>query len=421
MNCKSNVLFHKLSAKKLEESREIEFNIRKDLPDCKKMNAGKYHSITGTATFDATDRPDNQLECMREGCVNTGTLTMGAANDEAVYFFPYNAIEFAAGALTFYVKGSASTVTVTLSDADNFTNANVYTVTPGAAGPDGFRLAFVNLSDAPASVEGSGWAPSANGVYVKVSANGVAGYSSFAFFDSMEDFDLHDVVKVSCITTMGGSFDVNIIEEACTKVQYNTQVTSLTFPMTGRQVTANYHKLNPMLNKGTNDEGFEIVTVEKVVDADGKVQLTDIDPNVCGFVGVQLNDACDVASATLSRTSVPVKVDLDASHFQVLPAPTGSYVYVNTRYANKTILVSYPRKAEVEEYIANVNNLNSVHTSMIVPYILGENDKYLYIFDNVYVTSFPMTITSDTAEFAFTITIGRGDDGTFYRVLRVKG
>lgn len=422
-NCKSDVLFHKLSAKKLEESREIEFRIRKDLPDCKKLSAGKVHAFVGTANgvYDGSDRPENQLECMRKGCINSGTLTMNAANDAVDYFFPYNATEFSAGVLTFYVKGNPTNVTVSLSDDAAFTNTNTYTVAPAAAGADGFRVVFIDLSQPPTSTEGTGWVPSSNGVYVRVSSDAVVGYSSFAFFDSIEDFELLDVVKVACLTTMGGSFDLNIIEEACTEVQYNSQITSLNFPLTGRQVTPNYHKLNPMLKKGTADEGFEIVTVEKTVDTNGRIQLTDMDMAVCGYTAVQLNDACDVASATLTQINAPIAITLDASHFQILPAPTGAYVYLNQRHANKSVLVSYPRRAEVEEYEANVNNLNSVHTSMVVPYILGENDKYLYIFDNVYVTSFPMAITSDTAEFAFTITIGRGEGGTFYRVLHVRG
>lgn len=251
--CGNDVLMKKVSVEKLSKTDEIEFRIRRDLPDCKKINT--KNTVSGTGAYNNYAKPINRFECRREGCVNTGTLSV-AAGTAVTYRAPFDAIEWSSGVVTFYAQtSSAATVTVTIGDDAALTNADVYTVniTADMITDDGYAPVFIDLSQPPSSTAGNGWTPSANGAYISLESSAAVGYSSIAVFDSIEDFELMDVVKVSCLSSVGGTYDVELVESVCQDAQLNDEVTSLTFPLTGRQVTSNYWLLNPMLGKGATD------------------------------------------------------------------------------------------------------------------------------------------------------------------------
>lgn len=428
--CNNGELLNKISMNKLTETTEVEFRIRKDLPDCRKINTRNFIAISGTYSYNQYRRPTNRFECMRKGCINTGLLMLNAANETVDYRAMYDATDFAAGIITLYVYPGAgitfpATLTMKISDDSTFTNADVYTVSIAAADvtDDGFAPVIIDLSQTPASTAGDGWTATAAGAYLRFSADKVVGLSSIAIFDSIEDFEIADVVKVACLTTIGGTYDVEMIEAACQESQYNDQVTSLSFPVTGTKVTPNYWKLNPMMAKGSNVTGFETTTVKKTIGADGVVTLADVNQDVCGFIAVQLADACDVTDAFLTQLSMPITLTaLDEGHYQVIKKNDGTTeIHFNTVHAGLEVLISYPRTVQIEELVANPDNLNGVHVSMIVPRYQSDGVKYIDIYENVFVTSFPATITTDTAEFAFTITIARDSDGNFFRTQRIIG
>ena len=119
--CNNDLLLKKIGIKTLGENTEIDFRIRKDLADCRKINAKDYVKLSEGAnvTFNRYRKPENRFECMRKGCVNTGLLMTSAANTAVTYLARFDATEFAAGVITFYVypNGTAPvTVTVSISD-----------------------------------------------------------------------------------------------------------------------------------------------------------------------------------------------------------------------------------------------------------------------------------------------------------------
>ena len=427
--CNNGELLNKISMNKLTETTEVEFRVRRDLPDCRRINAKNYTAISGSFTYNRYKRPINRFECMRRGCINTGLLMLAEAAETVTYRAMYDATEYAAGVITLYVYPDAgvtfpATLTVELSDASNFTNSDVYEVAiaSGDVTSDGFVPIAIDLSQTPTSDTGTGWTASANGVYIRFSADKVIGISSIAIFDSIEDFETNDVVKISCLSSVGGTYDVDMVAAVCQEAQYNDQVTSLSFPVTGTKITPNYWKLNPMMDRGTNTTGFDTITVKKTIGADGIITIPDVDQDVCGFIGVQIADDCDVTESSMNLLSIPLSVTVDEGHFQVIKKNDGTTdLHFSTNLAGTDVLISYPKKVDIEEFVANPDNMHETHVSMIVPRYQSDNVKYVDIYENVFVTSFPATITTDTAEFAFTITVARDADGNFFRTQRIIG
>lgn len=433
--CDNNKLLNKIGLQTLNEQTEIDFRIRTDLPDCRKINTKDFVDISDAYTYNRYRKPENRFECMRSGCVNTGLLMLSVANETVDYRALYNATEFATGLVTFYVYPGVGatypiTVTMTVSDDSAFTNADVFEVaiTADMVTGDGFVPVTVDLND-PTSDVGTGWTASAGGAYIRFTADQIIGLSSIAIFDSIEDFETNDVVTIGCITTQGGTFDVELVEAACQDAKYNDQITSLTYPITGTKATPNYWKLNPLMGKGSSVNGFDMTTVERAIEAYavgtdnyGKVTLADVNQDVCGYIAVQIADSCDVTDASLTMLSIPTIADVDEGHFQVIKNDDGTTdVIFNAALVGMNVLVRYPKAVQIEETVANVDNLNGTHVSMTVPVLQSDGVKLIYVFENVFVTSFPATISSDTAEFAFTITIARDADGNFFRIQRIVG
>ena len=420
--CSNTELLKKIGVKKLDKNVEVTFDIHRDLPDCRKINTKDYINEVAGATVNKYKKPENQFECMREGCITSGTVVIPSTQN-LQYKAQFDATEFENGVVTFYVyPGSTTlpaTVTFTISDESAFTNADVYSVnvTEAMVGEDGFAAIMIVLQDTPTSTSGDGWEASAAGAYIKLSANKELGFSTIDIYESIYDFEIDDVVKVGCLTSMGGSFDIETIEATCLSSGYNTDLGSLTFPVTGNTVTSNYHLLNPLNGKGPSTTGYEIVTVRKTIGVDGTVIISDAAQDECGNITVQIADACDTSE--LKRLSIPNQVTLDEGHYQVVKNANGTITfYFNTALGGTDVYISYPKTTSVEEWVGNAENLGSVRVRMTVPLETTDGRKETHVFNNVLVTGFPMSFTNEETEFAFTITIQKDSNGDFYHIYR---
>lgn len=427
--CNNDVLLKKISNNKLDQNTELDFRIRKDLPDCKKINTKSPHAVSGTYTLNKNKKPINRFECMRTGCVNTGLIMMDVADEIAVYRAMYDATEFSQGVVTFYVYPDEAltsadypiNLTFMVSDTDTFTDADSWnvTITEAMVTSDGFVPVMVNIAEGATDI-GNGWTPSATGAYFRLTADKKVGYSSISIFDSIDDFDLLETVTMSCLTTIGGTFDLEVVVAQCEEARYNDNVTTLNYPVTGTKITPNFMNLFPMMEKGNATVGFDMVTADKTVDVNAHVVLPDMNQDVCGYTTVQIKEGCDVAESTLIQSSANNIAYLDEKHYIVEKNDDGTTTLLfHESMKDVEVLIRYPRKAEVEEFVANVKNLNSKQLSMTVPFYSNDGTKTLLIFDNVFITSFPMTITTEESSFAFTLAIGRDADGNFMRVQKI--
>lgn len=431
--CTNEVLLRKITKKPVDQATtEVSFMLYGHLPDCRRINTKDLISSTDTAySYNRFQKPVNRFECFSDACVNTGVLTFSAANKEAVYRTRENALDFASGVITLYVQAANAdlpvTVTLTIADDSAFANADVYTYSVTALLDDGFAPVIIDLSKTPSSVVGNGWTASESGAYIKVGVNKAVGISSIGIFDSMNDFAINDVVKVGCLTNVGGTYDVAALERACSDTLYDTSnISSFTQTITGSRVTPNYWKLNPLNRKGEAADGFELVTDKFTVVEDGdygSITVADIAEDECGGITIQLADYCNVTDGTLEQLSIPVPVPISENQFLVAYGDT-TKIYFNSALIGQDVLVCYPKAVKVEEYVGNADHLNTVLARMSYPVIIEDGNttiKEIHIFNKVLITSFPATITNSDTEFSFTITVTKDTDGNFYHVQRVVG
>ena len=431
--CTNDVLLRKITKKPIDQATtEVSFMLYGHLPDCRRIDTKRLISSTDTAySYNRFQKPVNRFECFSDACVNTGVLTFSAANKEAVYRTRENALDYASGVITLYVQGTTAdapvTVTVTVADDAAFANADVYTFTVASFMDDGFAPVIIDLSKTPASTSGDGWTASESGAYIKVGVNKAVGISSIGIFDSMSDFAINDVVKVGCLTNIGGTYDVAALERACSDTLYDTaNVSSFTQTITGSRVTPNYWKLNPLNSRGEAAEGFELVTDKFTIVEDGdygSITVADMAEGECGGITIQLADYCNVTDGTLEQLSIPVPVPITENQFLIAPGDT-TKIYFNSALIGQDVIVCYPKTVQVEEYVGNADHLNSVLCRMSYPVIIEDGNttiKEIHIFNKVLITSFPATITNSDTEFSFTITVTKDTDGNFYHVQRVVG
>lgn len=435
--CNNDVLLKKIGVEKLNKTTEVSFTVMRDLPNCRRIRTNNYIAISDnskTPAFYKHTRPANRFQCGADVCSNTGTLMMtGLAQAATVaYFADFDATEFAAGVIAFYVyapgNNTEQTVTVEVSNANDFADSDVYTAKVGKPLEDGFYPVLIDLASTPASVTGNGWEATQNGVYIRIStsipASQTWGLSSISIFESMDDFETMDVVKVGCLSEVGGSFDVEAIEATCLHSGYNTDVSGFDYNVTGKTVTPNYKQLNPLMGHGSKTQGYRLTTIRKTIlkpeDQDfGFICLPDVYQDECGYFAVQLSDTCSTTLKQLSFWSETMEPDED--HFIVnAHKDTGNTsVVFNREYIGQEAIISYPQRVEIEESVAKAENLEGVRTKMAVPVTLTDGTEELHVFENVYVTSFPATINMEETEFAFTIRIQRDKDGNFFKIYRI--
>lgn len=427
MRCDMEKLISAITSEKLDKRTEVTFRLLGGLPDCKRINAKDYIKVINAENadvdtvlaFNRFDRPENKIECGNDNaCLNTGSLALAAATNYAVYKLPYDATKFSSGIITLYVKGftGSKNVTVKISDAVSFTNADVYTVAAvGKAGD--FTPVVIDLSSVPSSTAGSGYTAKANGAYIAVNVNDAnAVISSIAVFDSIEDFENNDVVKMRCLTSLEGDDAIDAAEATCANPNAGYDTTSPTFErtFTGSMLTSNYQKLNPLIGKGDAVKGFDIWSQEFAVTAEngyGVVTITDAYQDECGFVAVSAD--CEL----LKRYDIPALVALDEEHFIVMPQEDGTTkVYMNANLVGKNVTISYPREANITEQVADIENVGGVRVAVYVPYKMSNGQKRAKLYGNVLITSFSDPRGEDDTEFSITASIQKDASGHYYHI-----
>lgn len=433
--CKNEKFMSTVGSSKLTKNVEIDFDVQRNLPDCQKINAGKYISTEASnPRFDRFRIPKNQFECMQGSCVNSGTLMNGGA--ETVYKFKLDATEFAAGVLTFYALGATGNATVLLSSGDSFTNADKYEVdlSKMAQGDDGYTAVVIDLTQTAEDV-GTGWNAEGEAIYVKISLSAGQGISTISMFEDMDDFAVSTHVIARCLSGIDGSWDLDVAEETCFKKgQFDiSDLQGIEKTVSYRGITPNYWRMMPMYKKGNLAKAWDKETVEMTVKAltgteYGFVTLDDIDQNECGFISIQVlydcRDSQNVADANLERLSIPSRVDVSEDHYQLIDNGDGTtMILFNSVHVGRNILISYPKVVDVvDSFEITDETVNDVHTRMTYVRCYTDGTKYRFVFNNVLITSFPDALTDeDDAEGEFTISIQRDANGRFGYAYRIVG
>lgn len=444
MRCKNAVLFNKIGVPKVDERTEVTFSLMSDLNNCNTVNTRDYSDISfDLYVYNPYDRPDNVFDCDGGVCTNTGSLSvLDIAEDftgsEIIkYGVPINAEDFYTGVITLYTKGVTD---LYISDACTFTNADVYTVGL-SGGVDEWSPNVVNLAmNETSSTAGTGWSGEGSVIWLgfKPHNSGTTSdpeyapfsISSISFFKSIYDLAVGDVVKISCLSEVGGSFDLSALERTCLSQGYDK--TSLNggvdYTVTGKHLTSNYWKLNPLAgfrNDHGDTVGYKIetikATVSSVVGGDyGSVTVPDMYEGKCDFIGAQVADKCVNPNADTLRRVMSGNVFIYPSIDQFVVVD--DKFFFSGALIGQEVLITYPKAVAVDERIeGSEDNIGTVRVKMSYPIKLSDGTVEIHTFNNVLVTSFPTSITNEEGEFSFTINIQRDNNGKWFEIQRISG
>ncbi|MEI5994018.1 hypothetical protein [Candidatus Enterococcus mansonii] len=435
--CSNDTLISKIGMKSLNKLMEVDFAVLTDIDSCVKVNTKNYIDHTGTsAVYNVYSTPEDMFNCLAEGCKNSGTLTvMNAAGATSGASFGVNAdaTEFAAGVITYYIHFPAAGtygVETTISDiADqNQSDSDVYQkqVTVKEAG---FQPVVIDLSKLPEAISGTGWMASENGIIIHVDVTpenatlSTIGFSSIYVYNSIEDFEVNDVVKIGCIDEFAGELTVDPVEASCFGAGYDATSIAIERTLTGKSATANYWKLNPLMSKGTLTSGWVIQTAEKAVSATtiegvdyGYVQLADMNMEECAFTSAAIADSCNVTESLLNRVNTPAVVEINEKQFIVL---ADGKILFHKSLVGKDLVISYPKKVDVEHFVGNEDVLDARRVRMSFTQEQTDGVKQNYVYNNVLITSFPGTVNNEETTFEFTISVQRDKNGNFFEMYRV--
>lgn len=342
-----------------------------------------------------------------------------------------DATKYSAGVMTFYAysgTGGAGSYAVKVTDIreSDFTNYKPYSGTITFPDGGGFALVVVDLSNVHGTSVGTGWTPSAYGVKMEITVTNSdeeakVGISSISLFESIMDLEGNDVVKLGCLQSIGGDDTADPLETSCFGEGYDEESVAVSRTLTAQSWTPNAWKLNPLVSRGDKTEGFIMDTVEVTVPEDGRIILADAYRDQCGMVYVALNDSCNVTDAVLNRVNVGNSgIMLDSDQFAVeTNVENGIVVRVATELAGKVLVVSYPKLVEDgTHFVANTNALNDRKTVMTYKRLLNDGTIEVFIYRNVLVTSFPMTISKSDTDFEFSVSVQKDRKGNYYEYMR---
>lgn len=441
VKCTNQTLLRRITNQKLQKDTEVTFNINEDLETCVTSNANNYIAVVGeNPSYNRFLRPDDAFNC-GGSCVNTGTLMIDHDKDSKAgqtVKLEGDATEFAAGVVTYYLYAPADgeyTVTTKIADVSStkLTDADQYVnkVTV-KKGEEGFVPVHILLSELPAEVVGNGWTPGDIATLLDVTVTLPQdvlriGLSSYSVFDSIDEFMLNEVVKIGCLDEIASDLTIDAIESACASGGYDGNSVGFEYSIVGKALTPNYRKLSPMYQVGEKITGNEIVsrTFEvRSVTIEGRdygyIQLAGLDTTNCGRVGIQIDDSCNVADSEMKQISINQPTVVNERQFNILP---DGRVLFHESIVGLKVVISYPKIHNAEHYEINTKNLNARHVQMIIPFeeqTSSSNAKHgrnvrrgNRVFNNVLITSFPLTRNLEETSFSFTIVIHRDENENF--------
>lgn len=421
--------FHSYSKAKIDTSTEVTFDLQEAVDDCNRINTKSYVSVVGNASYKRLEKPENKVECYESRCRNTATLHVTAKDAQkaaAIFRLGINAVDFAAGFVTFYVQLpdgiESQKLEFSISETSDFVNADTYNVTIDEVDAERYAIVTVSLATTPDNVAGEGWTASQKGAYIKI-ANTVAAQeiaiSSISIFDSLTDIMMGATLKLSCLSEITNDITAEVTEATCEDSGYDTSSDpALEITLTGKMVSGDYWKLNPYAKKGLETEAFTINTEAFTATAENGyaiLTLADHYQRECGFVGVQLDEPCDVGEATLDR--IPYMNGFDYStlndrQYMLKTNDDGtSTIYVSADYVGRKLLVSYPRNAEVDEILITKEALGNRRVRMSYPQKFSDGTEYNMVYNNVLITSFPGGFSSDESDISVTVRLLNDKDG----------
>ncbi len=405
---------------------------KEDKSSCKISDPSSWTAGANTTTvYESATRPEGCAKCDATGTLFMTPTTGTAVNSENNMYI--DGVKLSAGAVTFYVTVDAAgtyNVAYAVGDYNDAANTDVW-VNTLVAPTAGSYLVTVNLTDAPTSTTGTGWAPSTTGVYQSVTVDPVtgpaeAGISTFSYYESIDDLKGNEVYDFECIQSFANDFEAEVTEQICGGSTYNTNTTDRDFEFQAVKASRNPNGLGPNNHKvkGASTSRYTTASYEasSYVDSNGtefaSVQVSDIAPNCDNAVGVLLKDECGSTELEQISASLGLKT-IDKESFVLLDGSTGpsdnGRILLDVSYIGKTFCVNYPQSITADTINTTTEFKDvTVNAEFSRAYVKGGKKVTSVIkFTNLLIKSIAEDQSTDASEgWTISATATAGSDGT---------
>ena len=377
-------------------SEKINYYTELSTKNYREITKGEFQS------FDALTTPEDMIRCNEKACHMTGTLYVKPVEGEATVTYDirgdYTKAGFGFHYLYVTFLGSDTvTVEAKVSDLHDVEGKNSYTyaveLTGAGLATDVFQVAQFDFAN-PLSIKsqtGTGWIPSEDGIHVEY---------------TLESFT-HDI-------SLGAS------DARCFGSGYDPSSTEITTSISGATRSLNDFWLNPLESKGgTIVAGIpttRVFTVKgKTVNGTeyGYIELADLYPT-CNSVIISLGENCN--GVYLEPLQVPSVTPVDPNEFVAISnvkAQDFGTVYVNKKYINREVLVTYDAEKEVEHFEANEDRLDSFEAEFTVPRVATNGKREYLRFYGIITSHSEEFNNSDEVNLSLEVTFVRRN-GKFY-------
>lgn len=445
---------------KLKDQDLIYVSVTDNLTSCAKIDTrtinegeanGNIENLSN-GVYNAANVPDDEFGCSKNKCYNTGTYqgsVTTTATDVVIGNFKktMDGNLYLGGLVTAYVMLPDGDHEVSLEIADyteaEWANSNVITTTvhatQGGTASAMYPVKFdlTDLSD----TNGTGWTNGSVGVKVRVKIKGTnlkagdrVGVSSMAFYESIEDLQINQVVAFTCVDTAGDNQSLDVIEGSCSQSEYNSNSGTMTFSMTVNKWTKNFEYLNPTWHTSDETEfGFPHIVTRKVTAGTGEladygvIQLSDMIEGDCGYVMIQ-TPGCANNSSQLTRVSSPVPIpfsEADADKFIVLGRSYNGdnslgMILVGKQWVGQDLNIIYRQKAEAEvSYITN--EFREFNCTIMCPFRRKDGEVEWHYYENAFMTTDANNISrTDETTKEIQFSIAADENGIRKKIVRKR-
>lgn len=416
-------------------SEKINYYTELSTKNYREITKGEFQS------FDALTTPEDMIRCNEKACHMTGTLYVKPVEGEATVTYDirgdYTKAGFGFHYLYVTFLGSDTvTVEAKVSDLHDVEGKNSYTyaveLTGAGLATDVFQVAQFDFAN-PLSIKsqtGTGWIPSEDGIHVeytikhKDKADALVkepfGISSIKTIACKNELHKSDNVLISCLESFTHGISLGASDARCFGSGYDPSSTEITTSISGATRSLNDFWLNPLESKGgTIVAGIpttRVFTVKgKTVNGTeyGYIELADLYPT-CNSVIISLGENCN--GVYLEPLQVPSVTPVDHNEFVAISnvkAQDFGTVYVNKKYINREVLVTYDAEKEVEHFEANEDRLDSFEAEFTVPRVATNGKREYLRFYGIITSHSEEFNNSDEVNLSLEVTFVRRN-GKFY-------
>lgn len=386
--------------------------LRKSFEDFTQETSGDY-----VYTYVDYNRPTDAIQCSSGTCPNTlGTLNAApqggaVALAQLTLSLSGDYSELFNGIIRFFVEtnnvaDANAVVHVEIADtvSDLGTNSDDYEITLSGNAPD-FLPYLVDLSQAPTTVNGTGWGQATTGVAVRIELDavptGTVGFSTFEWYEDLVDINSPKLIKAYCLDGLSLNRTYEVVESPCKELISVTDK-AVEFTVTVNSETDDLYEVMVDAQRTDDTTVIERREISKTVTSftdpvtsvgRGQISLPEISSDVCIPVDVLVTSRCDDnGGSTILRevTNYSPDQEIPVGYFYVArgeyDSSVNNTILVNSDYVDDEVVVDYYVDVTGTK-IVETDDFQNVVMSMFWDLEIGDR-KRTYEIPRAVVTAF---------------------------------